>query len=124
MNRWSMMRGDTTPFAFTVTNDGVPIDLTNTELTWVAKRHYDDADDADSTIIKTLDDGIIIDSAEDGTITIHLEAADTEDIESEWPYWSSGYTYLWNLRVVDDYEQTMTRGRGILLVYRQVAVTS
>ena len=121
---WSMMRGDTTQFAFTVTDDGDPIDLTNCELTWVAKRHYDDADDADSTIVKTLDDGITIVDASDGTITIQMDAADTEDIEDEWPFWSSGHTDVWNLRVLDDYEQDMTRGRGTLLVYRQVAVTS
>lgn len=119
---WSMIRGDTTQFEFTVTDDGEPIDLTNAELTWTAKRSWSDADDADINIVKTLDDGITVTSAEDGTITVQMDIADTEDIESQWPTWwgSSAFTYVWDLVVLDDYEQTRTRGRGMLKVYRNV----
>jgi hypothetical protein len=122
MTRWSMMRGDDTPFPWTVTDDGTPLDITGMELTWVAKRRYDDADDADSTIVKTIGDGITVESEEDGTIIVQLDAADTATLESDrWPW---GHTYVWNLRTVDDYEQVRTRGRGTLDVYREVAITS
>mgnify|MGYP003577883506 CR=1 FL=1 len=119
---WSMIRGDTTRFEFTVTDDGEPIDLTLVELTWTAKRSWSDADDAESNIIKTLDDGITVTSAEDGTILIQMDAVDTEDIESQWPTWwsASAFTYVWDLVVLDDYEQRRTRGRGMLKVYRNV----
>ena len=120
----SMMRGDTTPFAFTVTNDGVPIDLTNCELTWTA-REAGGLDEADSTptIVKTLDDGITVVDASDGTIVIQMDSADTEDA-SGWTWgWEVWHRYVWDLQVLDDYDQLMTRGRGILTVYRDVTVT-
>ncbi len=118
----SMMRGDTTPFAFTVTNDGEPIDLTNCELTWTAKESWSDAQDADSTIVKTLDDGIEVVSASDGTIVIQMDSADTEGPGWTWG-WEVWHRYVWDLQVLDDYEQLMTRGRGILTIYRDVTVT-
>lgn len=119
---WSMIRGDTTQFEFTVTDDGEPIDLSNVELTWTAKRSWSDADDADTNIVKTLGDGITVTSAQDGTITVQMDTADTEGIESTWPTWwgPAPYTYVWDLVVLDDYEQTRTRGRGMLKVYRNV----
>jgi hypothetical protein len=124
MDRWSMMRGDDPPFSFTVSDDGTPIDLTGCELTWTAKRHYEDAQDADSTIVKTIGDGIEVVSAAAGTIIVTLDAADTADIESEWPAWVTGCTYVWDLEVLDDYEQKRTRGRGTLRVYRDVTVST
>ena len=119
---WSMIRGDTTQFEFIVTDDGEPIDLTNAELTWTAKRSWADADDAATNIVKTLDDAITFTSAEHGTITVQMDAVDTEDIESQWPTWwsASAFTYVWDLVVLDDYEQTRTRDRGMLKVYRNV----
>ena len=119
---WSMIRGDTTQFPFTVTDDGVPIDLTLVELTWTAKRHWDDADDADTNITKTLDGGITVLSPEDGTILIQMDTADTEGIESDPTWWPADWTYVWDLQVLDDYEQVRTRGRGTLKVYRNVTV--
>ena len=118
---WSMIRGDMTQFPFTVTDDGTPIDLTGCELTWTAKRRWDDADDADTNIVKTLDDGITVVSAEDGTILIHMDVADTEGIESDYPaWWTASPTYRWDLQVLDDYMEVRTRGRGVLKVYRNV----
>lgn len=119
---WSMIRGNTTQFPFTVTDDGVPIDLTLVELTWTAKRSWSDADDADTNIVKTLDDGITVVSAEDGTILIQMDTADTEGIESDPTWWPADWTYVWDLQVLDDYEQVRTRGRGTLKVYRNVTV--
>lgn len=120
MTDWSMMRGDSTPFEFTVTDDGVPIDLTGLELTWTAKRYWDQT--GDGVLTKTLGDGITVTSAEDGTIVVQMEPEDTEDIESSWSHWHQRYTYVWDLETVDEYDQKRTRGRGVLKVYRDVTV--
>ena len=117
---WSMMRGDSTPFEFTVTDDGEPIDLTGLELTWTAKRYWDQT--GTGVITKTLGDGIEVVSAADGTIIVQMDPDDTNGIESYWSHWPNGHSYVWDLETLDEYEQIRTRGRGVLNVYKDVTV--
>jgi hypothetical protein len=126
MIRLSMMRGDTRPMTVTLTDEnGNPIDLdTLSDITFTAKLNYDDSDTATTTIVKTLTDGVVIeDPATDGVCTITIEPADTSDIDFWWSW--TALRLVWNIRVIDDYEQaTRTVARGYLYIYQDVAVTA
>jgi hypothetical protein len=121
MIRLAMIRGDTKYITVTLTDaDETPIDLDDvSDITFTAMLSYDDSADTGTTIVKTLDDGIVKDSPpEAGVCTITINPEDTESF-------SYGYRLLWNIRIVGDYEQDVrTVARGYLFVYQDVAVTS
>ena len=119
MNRLSMMRGDTRHITVTLTDaDEVPIDLDDlAEITFTAKLHYDDTADTDTTIVKTLDDGIAPDGyPEAGTVVITIDPVDTEGFHYS-------YRLMWDIQVIGDAEDDVrTVARGWLWVYRDITV--
>jgi hypothetical protein len=126
MIRLSMIRGDTRPMTVTLTDEnGNPIDLdTLSAITFTAKLRYDDTADTSTTIVKTLDDGVVIEEpATDGVCTITIEPVDTSDLDFWWSW--SRVRFAWDIQVIDDYEQaTRTVARGHLYVYRDVTVAT
>jgi hypothetical protein len=121
MMRLSMIRGDTKDITLTLTDsDEEPLDLDLlSDITFTAMLNYDDSDTATTTIVKTLDDGIVItEPASDGVCVITINPEDTESF-------TYSYRLLWNIRVIGDYEQDVrTVARGYLFVYQDIAVTS
>jgi hypothetical protein len=121
MMRLSMIRGDTKDITLTLTDsDEEPLDLDLlSDITFTAMLNYDDSDTATTTIVKTLDDGIVItEPASDGVCVITINPEDTESF-------TYSYRLLWNIRVIGDYEQDVrTVARGYLFVYQDVAVTA
>jgi hypothetical protein len=119
--RLSMIRGDTKDITLTLTDsDEEPLDLDLlSDITFTAMLNYDDSDTATTTIVKTLDDGIVItEPASDGVCVITINPEDTESF-------TYSYRLLWNIRVIGDYEQDVrTVARGYLFVYQDVAVTA
>lgn len=109
-----VIRGDTPTFDLTLTGpDDAPLVLTGLGITFTAKRRYSDPDD-EAIISHSLDDGgIAVVSADAGTATLTLAAADSEGLD-DLP------TLVWDIQTEDDAGTVLTPLRGKLSVVRDV----
>lgn len=95
--------------------DGVPIDLSATDLTFMVKRHrYDD--DADALIDKTTSDGIEVATPQTGDTKgkayIELDEVDTDALDGR---------YYWELEAIDAVGR-VTLGSGKFYVNADLVV--
>jgi hypothetical protein len=109
----SMTRGDTATFTLTLTDAaGGPLDLTDLDITFTAKRSTYDAD-ADAVLRKTVGSGITVaDDPATGVATLTITAADTADL-------SQSKSLPWDVEVVDG-EDVRTPLSGRLVISRDV----
>lgn len=89
-----LTRGDSRILDLTATTPAdLPYNLTNTTLTFMVKRGYDDAD-ADAVISKTMDNGVSITDAAGGLASIFLSADDTANLRPD-------ASYVYDIQAVD-----------------------
>lgn len=87
----TMTRGDTASWQFPITVDEVPFDLTDVSATFTVKRHVDD-DDQDAIARRTIGDGVTIDDAAGGLLTVKMAVADTDGL-------AIPTTFAWDLEL-------------------------
>lgn len=117
MTALSMTRGDRAAFAIALTEDDVALDLTDLTVTFTAKYRITDADD-DAVIVATVGAGLeLVGTAEDGTLTLTVESAQTVDITRDRPL-------VWDIQTDDGAGDVRTRLTGTLAITRDVTRTS
>jgi hypothetical protein len=87
--------GDTQFIQITLTEDGEPIPLSGYTATFTAKLDLEDADNALTTLQKTLGDGIEFIDAVNGVLLITIDAEDTKDLEED-------TTFYWDVQLSQD----------------------
>lgn len=111
-----MFRGDDREFTLTLTEDGLPMNLTGATLRFTAKRSINDPDTA-AVITKTVGSGITIDAdPTSGIVVVALLAADTADVTRQ-------TVLVWDVQVVRG-GKTRTVVAGTLDVLLDVSVTA
>ena len=85
--------GDTLVFEFPpIEVDGVPLNLTGYDIKFTAKQAADDADNALTTIQKTLGSGLTVPTPSNGIVVLTLQPIDTDQLEKT-------TTYVWDLQL-------------------------
>jgi hypothetical protein len=99
-----LFAGDTVQIEVVVEEEGVPVPLTGYDAIFTAKLSKDDADNAPTTIQKTLADGIEFTDEPNGVILVTLAPEDTTNI-------TEPTTYFWDLQIsIDDENLTVAAG--------------
>lgn len=112
-----MKRGDDRVLDVTcVDRDGEPVDITDVFLWFTAKRSKADADTA-AVLRKDSIDGIAIVVAAEGTATVTLDSADTEDL-------LVATVLYWDVQGKDGDGKIITLAEGILVIEADVTRTT
>jgi hypothetical protein len=111
MSTYTIKRGDTSKFDITVADKSGPVDLTEVQLHFTAKKTYD----ATALIDKTVGHGIVYTDAVAGLAVMEFTPADTEDLPS------SRTTLVYDLELVNDADEVFTLSSGTINVEPDVA---
>lgn len=113
--RLTLYRGDSDTLNVTATDKGDPLDLTDTDLRFTAKRGLNDGDD-DAIIVKTLADGITVTDALGGLASIAIDPEDTDGLAND-------AVLVWDLQATQG-ETVRTLADGTLRITRDVSRTA
>ena len=119
MSKLEMFRGDDESFNVTVTErDGLtPVDLSNMDLRFTAKRRIGDLD-VDAIIVCTTDDATItLTTPSSGLARIDVPAGSTDELTRD-------TLLVWDLQATDALDKTRTLASGTLIVRRDVSRTA
>jgi len=81
----NFVKGSEQIFAFELTDNGVPTDITSAVIQFVVKERETD-DDAKALFIKTIGSGVELTNPTNGNFTVTIDAADTNDLKVSFIY--------------------------------------
>lgn len=114
-------KGDTIVLDVTVVRDDVPVDLTNAEMWFTAKRKYTDLDD--DAVIRlgtagTTLTGVSITDAVNGKAVVDIPPDATDDLEA------GTVTLLWDIQIEETGNVITTVASGRFALVDQVTISS